>query len=65
MISLENSFNSRKLVKLKKILKADIFKGAHRGKNQPVPFRGIKAFCYGEPKVCPDFQDGAKKQPVP
>ena len=45
--------------------KKDIIKGAHRGKNQPVPFRGIKAFCYGEPKVCPDFQDGAKKQPVP
>ena len=40
-------------------------KGAHWGKNQPVPLRGIKAFCYGAPRVCPDFQGGAKKQPVP
>ena len=23
------------------------------------------AFCYGAPKVCPDFRGGAKKQPVP
>ena len=34
--------------------------GAHRGKNQPVPLQGIKAFCYGAPKVCPDFWGGAK-----
>ena len=42
-----------------------VSKGAHRGKNQPVPLRGIKSFCYGAPKVCPDFWGGAKKQPVP
>ena len=37
-----------------------MIKGAHRGKNQPVPLRGIKVFCYGAPKVCPNFQGGAK-----
>ena len=37
-----------------------MYKGAHRGKNQPMPLRGIKAFCYRVPKVCPDFQGGAK-----
>ena len=40
-------------------------KGAHRGKNQPVPLRGIKTFCYEAPEVCPDFRGRAKKQPVP
>ena len=40
-------------------------KGAHWGKNQPVPLRGIKAFCHRAPKVWPDFRGRAKKQPVP
>ena len=42
-----------------------IIKGAHRGKNQPVPLWGIKDFCYKVPKICPDFFWGAaKKKPV-
>ena len=32
-----------------------VLRGAHRGQNQPVPLRGINAFCYGVPKICPDF----------
>ena len=31
----------------------------------PVPLRGIKAFCYGAPKICTDFRCEAKKQTVP
>ena len=32
----------------------------HQSQNQPVPLRGIKAFCNVSPKICPDFRGGAK-----
>ena len=35
---------------------SSIYIGANRGQNQQVPHRrGIKAFCYGAPKICPDW----------
>ena len=54
-----------KTVSLQRRSDCKICKGAHQSQNQPVPLRGIKAFCYVSPKICPDFRGGAKKQPVP
>ena len=55
----------RKTIMRPKFVPLQNLQGRSSGKNPPVPFRGIKAFCYGAPKVCPDFRGGAKKQPVP
>ena len=37
-----------------------IFKGAHRERNQPVPVRGFKPFCYRALNICSKIRGGAK-----
>ena len=37
-----------------------IFKGAHWERNQPVPVRGFKPFCYRALNICSKIRGGAK-----